>query len=187
MKVLREIVSWLVTLAAGIVIALFITLFVFQPTYVEGSSMEPTLQDDDKVIINKLPSTFHKEPEYGDIVVIDSRVYQSHTFEEDLSYNIKHNLVARLFIDSNDDYYWIKRVIAKAGDTLQFADGKILRNGEILEETYLKEPASYPNQIVEIPEDHVFVMGDNRNVSRDSREIGCVPLSHVLGKFQLKF
>lgn len=187
MKVLKELVGWIISLAIGTVIALFITLFIFQPTYVKGSSMEPTLMDDDKVIINKLPSTFNCEPGYGDIVVIDSLTKNSHTFRDDLYYNISHNLIAKLFVDSNDDHYWIKRVIGKAGDTIELRDGKVIRNGEEIQEDYIKEIAVYQNERVEVPDNYVFVMGDNRNVSADSREIGCVPLSHVLGRYQLKF
>ncbi|NLI90952.1 MAG: signal peptidase I [Peptococcaceae bacterium] len=187
MRFLMGLGSWILSLAAGIIAALFITLFVVQPTYVEGSSMEPTLQNKDKILINKVPSTLNRVPDYGDIVVIDSRVREPHSFEDDLSYNIKHNLISQLFVPSNDNRYWIKRVIGKAGDTLELRDGKILRNGKEIQESYIKEKAVYPKITVKVSENQVYVMGDNRNVSRDSREIGCVPLSHVLGKYQFKF
>ena len=76
-----------------------------------------------------------------------------------------------------------KRVIGRPGDTLEFKDGHVWRNGEELQEPYTKDPAMNYSRTtpVVVPEGHVFVMGDNRNHSSDSRFIGPVPVDHVLG------
>jgi signal peptidase I len=188
MKVLRELLGWVINIFIAMTVAVLISLFVFQPTYVAGSSMESTLHDEDRVFISKLSHTFNLEPEYGDIVVIDSRVHRPRDFMDELTQNINNNIITRLVFGIEVDYYWIKRVIGKTGDVLEFQDGNVIRNGEILEEPYLKEPAEYWNsEKVVIPEGHIFVMGDNRNDSRDSRSIGCIPISHVIGKYKFKF
>ena len=78
---------------------------------------------------------------------------------------------------------WVKRVIGRPGDVLEFKDGHVWRNGEQLQEPYTKDTImNYTRSTpVTIPEGHVFVMGDNRNHSSDSRFIGPVPVDHVLG------
>jgi signal peptidase I len=189
MKVMKEMVSWTAHFAVAVMLALALCLFVLQPTYVEGRSMEGTLQDGDKVFISKLIHTFNGEPEYGDIVIIDSRVDRSRTFRDDLREMLTVNLLTRyLFGLESETHYWIKRVIGKGGDRLEFREGTVVRNGEVLEETYLKEPAEYSlAEPVVVPGGCVFVMGDNRNDSRDSRHIGSVPLSHVIGKYKFNF
>jgi len=77
---------------------------------------------------------------------------------------------------------WVKRIIGKPGDTITFQDGKVIRNGQLLNETYTKEDMRfYPDKKIVVPADHVYVLGDNRNNSSDSRFIGSIPLNHVLG------
>ncbi|WP_052947963.1 signal peptidase I [Aneurinibacillus tyrosinisolvens] len=81
MKIIREVGEWL------ILPVLFVTIlsaFVFQPTKVLGSSMEPTLHNEDHIYISKLSHTLNKEPHYGDVVIIDSRVEQKRTLEDDI-------------------------------------------------------------------------------------------------------
>jgi signal peptidase I len=88
-----------------------------------------------------------------------------------------------LFLKADDRHVWIKRVIGKPGDTLEFKNHKVYRNGQALDEPYVKEQMIFESdkQWV-VPEGHIWVMGDNRNNSSDSRVIGFVPLDHVLGK-----
>jgi signal peptidase I len=189
MRLVREIISWLLHLAIAFVLAFLISMFVFQPTYVEGRSMESTLHDQDKVFISKLIHTLNGVPGYGDIVVIDSRVARTRTLSDDLLETIRGNLITQfIFGLKPDQNYWIKRVIGKPGDVLVFEEDRIMRNGELLIEPYVKEPAQYYSLgTVVVPEGHIFVMGDNRNHSRDSREIGCIPLTHVIGKYKFTF
>ena len=135
---------------------------MIQPTYVEGRSAENTLHDGDKVLISKLIHTFGVGPDYGDIVIIDSRVNRPRTFRDDLREMLTVNLVTRYFFGlEGEAHYWIKRVIGKEGDYLEFREGAVYRNGVPLEEPYLREAVEYTDlEPVTVPEGCVFVMGD---------------------------
>ncbi len=188
MKIVKEIVSWILHIGVAFLLAMFINVFILQPTQVIGSSMENTLKDHDRLLISKLRHTLGKEPDYGDIVILDSRVDRSRTFWDDITDSIKYNAITQLFTGKKEEVFFVKRVIGKAGDVIEIKDDKVYRNGELLEEDYIKEPMvnSIPLKIV-VPEGHVFVMGDNRNHSRDSRDLGPIPLTHIIGKSILKF
>lgn len=188
MKIMKEVLSWAGHISFAVVLGLAINIFVLQPTQVQGSSMESTLHENDRVIINKLVHTFRLQPDYGDIVIIDSRIGRSRNLFDDITDTLKYNTLTSRISGNREQIIWIKRVIGKAGDTLEFKDGKVYRNGEVLEEDYIKEPMrSFSDETIVIPEDHIFVMGDNRNFSLDSRAIGCVPIDHVMGKYVFKF
>ncbi|MCX8129485.1 MAG: signal peptidase I [Clostridia bacterium] len=187
-NILREIISWTCHIAAAIVIALIINIFIFQPTQVQGSSMESTLHERDKVLLNKLSHTFKSVPDYEDIVVIDSRVDRARSLKDDFTDSFKYNLISYKLFNVRDEIYWVKRVIGKAGDTLEFQNGKVVRNGKVLDEPYIKEPMEYSSdEKIVVPEGAIFVMGDNRNHSQDSRHIGPIPIDHVIGKYIVKF
>jgi signal peptidase I len=167
---------------------MFINIFVFQPTYVDGMSMEPTLHDGDRLIINKIPHTFNLKPAYGDIVVIDSRVDNPRTVKDDITENFRNNAISILLLKlPQDEFYWIKRVVGKPGDVIEFKSGKLVRNGKVIDESYIAETMDYAsNEKITVPDGSIFVMGDNRNHSKDSRYIGCVPFSHIIGKYIVK-
>lgn len=179
MKLMKGLWSWISSFAIAFVLVLFLGIFVFQSTKVMGISMDPTLHDTQKVYVSKLSHTFRALPDYGDIVIIDSRIEQERTIVDEL---LDTPLIS-LFAGKDDKHIWIKRVIGKPGDVLEFKDHQVYRNGEAIDEPYIKEKMNYTSdkQWV-VPEDHVFVMGDNRNHSMDSRIIGFIPLDHVLGK-----
>lgn len=182
MKLLKEVADWAYSLAVALALAIVINAFVFQPTRVVGSSMEPNLHNNDYVFVSKLSHTFASVPEYGDIVIIDSRIFRDRSIKDDITDPVSTYLSV-LKLTEIDNHIWIKRVIGKPGDTIEIKDGKIYRNGSLLDEPYIKEamkPA--PPKKVTIPANQVYVLGDNRNNSSDSRYIGPVPISHVLGK-----
>lgn len=189
MKLLKEILSWTFHIVIAFAIALLISIYIIQPTSVEGRSMEPTLANHDRVLISKLPQAFAYNPEYGDIVVIDSRVERPRTFKDEVADTIRYNLLTSMLMGKSDEeVYWIKRVIGKPGDIIELKDGKVYRNGSVVDEPYIKEKMiTLPGvQKVTVPGDSIFVMGDNRNKSKDSREIGSVPIDHVIGKYAYK-
>jgi signal peptidase I len=153
----RVIWDWVKAIAIALLIAFFIRQFVFQFFLVSGESMDQTLENGERVLVNKVPYYFH-QPNYGDIVV----------FHE----------------SPNED--WIKRVIGRPGDTIQFKSGVLYRNGIPVSEPYINGPMN-PGDYgpYKIPAGELFLMGDNRNVSRDSRDIGPVKISQVIGRADL--
>lgn len=181
MGLLRIAGEWLQTIVIAAAIALTINVFAFQPTKVMGQSMEPTFRDGQRIYLAKTPRTLGTMPAYGDVVVIDSRVSRTRQFSDDLAEPIK-NIVTLLKGDTPPGYMYVKRVIGLPGDTLEFRNGKVYRNGTPLAEDYVKEPMRYssPGKVT-VPANYVFVMGDNRNNSNDSRFIGSIPADHILG------
>ncbi len=180
MKHFKEAINWVVSIALAMVLAVLLNAFVFQPTEVLGSSMEPTLRNGEMVFLSKLTHTLDLELGYGDIVVIDSRVRQGRSWKNDI---MESPLVQLVYKERKvKSSFWIKRVIGKPGDTLEIKEGKVYRNGQALDEPYLKEPMNTWGQKFTLQPGEVFLMGDNRNNSQDSRVIGPVPIDHVLGK-----
>lgn len=177
-KGLVELLSWIRTFGLAFIIALFVSTFIVQPSIVKGSSMDPTLHDKQYIFISKIMHTLRYEPDYGDIVVIDSHLNLNRTVIDEF---LDSPLIT--LITQNPREKHVKRVIGKAGDIIEIKNRHVYRNGQLLDEPYIKEEVwSSSNGIFEVPTDHIFVLGDNRNYSRDSRAYGFVPLSHVLGK-----
>lgn len=180
METIKSVASWVGSIAIAFIIALLISTFLIQPVKVMGHSMDPTLHDKERIFVSKLSNTFTYKPSYGDIVIIDSRVDRKRSFMDDL----KENPMIHLFAgNGNDDNIYIKRVLGKAGDVLQIKGQDLYRNGKKLNEPYIKERMNYiDGQKYVVPKGHIFVLGDNRNHSSDSRVIGFIPLDHVLGR-----
>ncbi|HEX2946680.1 MAG TPA: signal peptidase I [Clostridia bacterium] len=188
MKILKEVLDWFVHIAIAVIVAFVITIFIAQPSYVHGMSMAPALLDQDKILVNKLPHSLKMEIDYGDIVIIDSRVDRERNFKDDIIDTLRYNLIAYKLLGIDNEIYWVKRVIGKSGDVFCYKDNILTRNGEVLDEPYIKETMEFfPEGNTVVPEGSVFVMGDNRNNSTDSRIIGCVPLDHVIGKLLIRF
>jgi signal peptidase I len=161
-QVKEELVAWVKTLASAAVYAILIVTFGFQVARVEGQSMAPTLEDQDRLIVNKLVYRIG-EPRRGDIVM--------------------------LYYPINPDKSFVKRVIAEENDTVRIVDGRVYVNDIPLLDDYV--PAEYRShddwgpQV--IPEGYYFVMGDHRNNSSDSRHWGMVPKKYIIGKVQLRW
>ena len=153
----EEIKDWVISILIAVVLAFFIRYFIVELYMVEGPSMRPTLQNGERLVVNKFIYRF-KDPERGDV------------------------LVFRFPKDPSRDF--IKRVIAVPGDTVEIKDGRVFVNGQLMNEPYILERTrgSYP--LATVPAGHIFVMGDNRNNSEDSRfpDVGFVPFELIKGK-----
>lgn len=180
--VMHEVFDWIYAVVIALALAMVIHIFIMQPTRVSGESMENTLHNGDFLVVTKWSHVMRKAPSYGDIVIIDSRVRRDRSWKDDAIEPLMTYLSV-FHKESQTNHVWVKRVIGKAGDTLEFRDGHVWRNGQELQESYTKdETMNYSRTTpVVIPEGMVFVMGDNRNHSSDSRFIGPVPVDHVLG------
>ncbi|WP_028560044.1 signal peptidase I [Paenibacillus pinihumi] len=152
----KEIRDWTLTIAGAFGISLLIQSYAFAQTEVQNISMEGTLIEGQRLIEDKVSYAL-TEPKRGDIVIING---------------------------PESDLRLIKRLIGLPGDTIDMKDGKLYLNGKQIEESYtrgLTEPLGLTLPYV-VPEDKVFVMGDNREHSKDSREIGPIAFSSLEGK-----
>lgn len=153
--------------------ALLLVKFVVRPFYIPSGSMIPTFEINDRILVNCLTYDF-SEPNRGDIVVFFPPP------EADRS-------------PADEGIILIKRVVAVAHDRVQVKDGKLFLNDQQLDEGFIKEPIDGSYGPETIKEGHVFVMGDNRNNSRDSRFIGNgggngqIPLGNILGRAECIF
>ncbi len=185
-KVTKEIFSWTGTILVALIIAVFINAYVFRASRVDGRSMQPTLQGGQTVYISRLPYWFG-DLQYGDILVFDSDNVNRNFFlelKESLQYNV---ITYNVFRVNHPQKYWIKRVIGLPGDTIEIREEGVYRNGVLLEEDYVydEEVLDYQawlGRTWTVGKNQMFVMGDNRNHSMDSRDIGVVSQDAILGK-----
>ena len=158
----EEAKDWAISILIALVIAFVIRYFIVELYLVDGPSMRPTLQSAERLVVNKFIYRF-RAPERGEI------------------------LVFRYPKDPSRDF--IKRVIAVPGDTIEIKDGRVFVNQQLMNEPYIlsKTRGDYP--LTTVPEGHIFVMGDNRNNSEDSRfaDVGFVPYELVKGKAMMVF
>lgn len=151
----------IITIIIGVIILFFLS---FMPIRVVGDSMENNIKEGDMYLVNKLKYLF-KNPEYKDIVLIEA-------------------------YKNNKQYYIIKRVIGVPGDHIVIEGNKVYINGELLKEEYIKKDIKLTSKKIELKlEDEIFVMGDNRAYSRDSRNksVGAIDIDRVVGKAFLKY
>jgi signal peptidase I len=164
-------------------VALVIKTFLLQAFYIPSASMEPTLREGDRVIVEKLGYRFG-EPERGDVVVFErGSGFVPGPEDGDSLWEDVTNAFKSLFgFPTGTAQDFIKRVIAVEGDEVEASDGRVLVNGDPIEEPYLPEGVeTSPFGPVDVPSGHIFVMGDNRNNSDDSRNFGPVRAGQVVG------
>ncbi len=154
--------GWVRDLILSVGISVFIIMFLYQPVKVEGTSMLPGLQDQERIFINKF--VYNLEAiQRGDIVVF------------------------RYPRDPSKSY--IKRVVGVAGDRIRIDHGRVYVNGDLLDEPYV--PADYADTRsmpdIVVPPDSYFVLGDHRSLSSDSRDFGSVPRRYIFGKAEFVY
>jgi len=161
-RLTEELVAWMKTLTSAAVYATLIVTFGFQVARVDGMSMEPTLENNDRLVVNKFAYQIG-DPQVGDIVMLYSPLQPEKAL--------------------------VKRVIAQAGDEVRIVNGRVFRNGVLVDDSFVapqfRSHDDWGPQIV--PDAHYFVMGDHRNNSYDSRDWGFLPKKYVAGKVQVRW
>ncbi len=157
-----ELLEWGKALVLAVILALFIRVLLVETYLVDGNSMQPSLHDRERVLINKLVYRF-SAPDSSDVVVF------------------------RYPGDTSRDF--IKRIVAVEGQTVEIKNGQVYIDGEPRDEPYLKTPTHGGFGPEVVPEGTIFVMGDNRNFSLDSRDpsVGFVPVANIRGKAMIIF
>ncbi|AIQ53355.1 signal peptidase I [Paenibacillus sp. FSL R7-0331] len=171
----NEVLEWIKAIAIALVLVFLIRWLLFKPFIVDGPSMQPNFHTGERVIVNEILYDI-RSPHRGEVIV---------------------------FHVPSEGRDFIKRVIAVAGDTVKVEGDVVTVNGEPVDETYIQEAIDarhannslynnkdFPNEEVPdgtVPEGHIFVMGDNRSDSTDSRMIGYVPLGDIVGRADLIF
>ncbi len=197
----KEILEWVYCIVIAIVIVILIKSFIGVPTVVKQSSMYPTLVQNERLWLNKWGATFNKMPKRGDIITFEAptkrEIDENHAdYEHPVAvYEYTPNNVFSKFT-----YYtleigkvsYIKRVIGLPGDHVQIKNGDVYVNDEKLEEKYLQDfvktydlGGKYVDIVV--PNDTVYVLGDNRGESVDSRRFGCIPIEKIESKAVFRF
>jgi len=180
--VVRELAVLVLT---ALVIAVVVKTFVAQAFYIPSGSMEPQLRVNDRIVVSKVSYKLH-DPRRGDIVVFDAPVGESGDDSPDdppLPAKVMRTIVQSIGLapPSTDEY--VKRVVALPGERVEGHDGKVLVDGRELVEPYLRDgTATSDFPAIVVPPRTVFVLGDNRANSADSRIFGPVPESTVVGR-----
>ncbi len=198
----KDVLEWIYCIIIAVALALIIRYFVGTPTVVQQPSMFPTLQSGQRLILNRFTVRVSKKmPERGQIVTFEAPIKNYITTEE---YDPENPIA--LYDDESRGFFgrfvnnvleigktsYIKRVIGLPGEHVQIIDGKVYINNEELQETYLQD-----NVVTEslgglftdlyVPENCLFLMGDNRSQSTDSRRFGCIPFDKIEGVVAIRF
>ena len=193
----KEIWEWIYTIAIAVIIAFLIKNFLFDIVRVDGSSMYPTLVDNDRLIVTKLGY----EPKHGDIIILDSTYKKREAYYDKLAAQEGKDELStfdkllnnRKLPSECKKVYYVKRVIALPGQTVDLGDdGRVYVDGVAVDEPYANGETRSIDSTVQYPvtveDGMVFVMGDNRMHSKDSRssDLGQVPQDAILGKSQVR-
>ena len=196
---IKDIIEWIICIAIALVIAILFRYYIGTPTIVKQPSMFPTLKEDQRLWLNRWGRTTNKMPEKGDIIT-----FEAPSTTELSKTEMEESVVARYenapkgwfkkftyyVLEINKKSY-IKRVIGMPNEHVVIEDGKVFIDDVEIEEPYLQPGVITDNgrgycvDLV-VPEDSVFVMGDNRSQSTDSRCFGCIPLERIESKVWIR-
>ncbi|MCR3954679.1 MAG: signal peptidase I [Gudongella sp.] len=182
-SIMGEIFSWILSLGVALLVALFIISNIVSMTMVMEQSMEPTFSQGDRLIVNRV-GYFFTDPERGEVVIFDKNPIEKGIIRNMLNEidDIRNSLKFRL-TGSAEKNLLIKRVIAVGGNQVELVEGQVFVNGEKLAEPYLDTMTySRGETSWNVPEGKLFVLGDNRENSLDSRVLGFIDTQQVKGK-----
>lgn len=196
---IKDILEWAYCIIIAVVLALLFRYYIGTPTIVKQPSMYNTLEEGQRLILSRWTRTVKGTYKRGDIITFEAPSQtQLSTFDVDMNnpvaiYDYKPNGIFAKFsyyvLEFNKTSY-IKRVIGVAGDHIKIESGKVYLNGQELNEPYLRDGIKTEQKVftdIIVPENCVFVMGDNRPQSMDSRSFGCIPLEKVESKVVIRF
>lgn len=196
---IKDILEWAYCIIIAVVLALLFRYYIGTPTIVKQPSMYNTLEEGQRLILSRWTRTVKGTYQRGDIITFEAPSQtQMSTFDVDMNnpvaiYDYKPKGIFAKFsyyvLEFNKTSY-IKRVIGVAGDHIKIESGKVYLNGQELNEPYLRDGIKTEQKVftdIIVPENCVFVMGDNRPQSMDSRSFGCIPLEKVESKVVIRF
>ena len=196
---IKDILEWAYCIIIAVVLALLFRYYIGTPTIVKQPSMYNTLEEGQRLILSRWTRTVKGIYKRGDIITFEAPSQtQMSTFDVDMNnpvaiYDYKPKGIFAKFsyyvLEFNKTSY-IKRVIGVAGDHIKIESGKVYLNGQELNEPYLRDGIKTEQKVftdIIVPENCVFVMGDNRPQSMDSRSFGCIPLEKVESKVVIRF
>lgn len=195
---MKDIIEWGYCIVIALVLALLFRYFIATPTIVKQRSMFPTLQENQRLILNRTFRITHKQPQVGDIITFEAPTKDYNKLSADQSnpiatYDRKSKGLFDKFLYNCLEITktsYIKRVIAVAGEHVKIEDGKVYKNGKLFEEPYLGDDVVTTSEVFYdfiVPEGYVFAMGDNRGASTDCRILGCIPIEKIEGIVIFRF
>ena len=195
---IKNVLEWIYCIIIALVLALLFRYFIGTPTIVQQRSMYPTLQANQRLLLNRTLRITKKTPKVGDIITFEAptRTFTRENADQSNPVAVYDRQPKGIF--SKFVYYvleltkksYIKRVIATEGQHVVIENNKVYINGEELQESYLQPDVVTQSKAFYdfiVPEGYIFAMGDNRTSSTDCREIGCIPVEKVEGIVVLRF
>lgn len=194
----KDIIEWGYCIIIALVLALIFRYFIGTPTIVRQRSMFPTLQENQRLILNRTFRITHKQPKVGDIVTFEAPTREYNKLSADQTnpvaiYDRESKGIFDKFLYNCLEVTktsYIKRVIGTAGDHIKIEDNHVYVNGELFKEPYLNEDVLTVSEVFYdfiVPEGYIFAMGDNRTKSTDCRSLGCIPLDKIEGIVIFRF
>ena len=194
----KEILEWIYCIVIAFVLALLFRYFIGTPTIVRQRSMYPTLQENQRLVLNRTFRFGNSLPKKGQIITFEAPTRSYEAWEVDQSnpvaiYNNEPQGIFNKFVYHVLELTkrsYIKRVIGLPGDHVKIENGSVYINGELLEEEYLQPDVVTESEIFNdfiVPEGYVFAMGDNRTKSTDCRSFGCIPADKIEGIVIFRF
>lgn len=197
----KEIFEWIVCILIALIIVVLIKAFVGFPTVVSGPSMDSTLKDRQRLWVSRIGIEFNKYPKKGDIITFEAPTVREITqvnFDENNPVAVYSNKSKGILeqlknsINIFSETSFIKRVIGLPGDYIEIKNESVYVNGEQIKENYLDagtvtDSANGLFTDIVVPDGYVYVLGDNREVSCDSRLFGCIPVEKIEGKAVFRF
>lgn len=195
---MKDIIEWGYCIVIALVLALLFRYFIATPTIVKQRSMFPTLQENQRLILNRTFRITHRQPKVGEIITFEAPSKDYNELSADQSnpvaiYDRESNGIFDKFLYNCLEITktsYIKRVIAVAGEHVKIENGHVYKNGELFEEPYLSDDVVTTSEVFYdfiVPEGYIFAMGDNRGASTDCRALGCIPIEKVEGIVIFRF